>query len=447
MASMTTQTQNNTYPTTTPPQGPFSQFFSRLKKDFKAVSSLVVIGLSVLIALLGYLIAPDSTPNANDGSVQIKLLPPGSSVRLIKRHRHVKVEQQNWFKRMLFGQESPYAIIPVDSFYIEGWYVHYIPYHASNGRRHSIEKMHLLNATQALFIGDSPKLDAFLKSDEGKNCQKSDEGNFVICGNQAYYLDSHEQLQTITLQEVQQLFEAKQVEERFFLLGTDRQGRDVLSRLIIGFRISLFVGAFAVLIALLVGVSLGSIAGFFGGRIDRVIVWFMTVVWSIPSIMLVIAISLALQSKSLWVTFLAVGLTNWVEVARVVRGQIMALKKAPYIEAARAIGAPRRHILLRHMLPNVLGAIVVQASANFAYAILIEAGLSFLGLGVQPPTPSWGMMVNEGYEVIGLSASSTGSHLLWAPSFCIFITVLAFNLLGNAMRDAIDPKSNTQYQW
>lgn len=444
---MAVQTQKDIYPSSPTAQGPFSQFYSRLLKDFKAVSSLIVIGLSVVIALLGYLIAPDSTPNANDGSVQIKLLPPGSSVRLIKRHRHVEVEERNWFSRMLFGQESPYAIIPVDTFYIEGWHVYYQPYHRNNGRIHEFEKMHLLSATHALFIGDSPKLSAFLNSTKQADCEKSNEGNFIVCGEKAYYLDSHENLHETSLQEVRKIFEEKQVEERFFLLGTDRQGRDVLSRLIIGFRISLFVGAFAVLIALLVGVSLGSIAGFIGGWTDKLITWFMTVVWSIPSIMLVIAISLALQSKSLWVTFLAVGLTNWVEVARVVRGQIMALKKAPYIEAARATGAPRRHILVRHMLPNVLGAIVVQASANFAYAILIEAGLSFLGLGVQPPTPSWGMMVNEGYEVIGLSASSTGSHLLWAPSFCIFITVLAFNLLGNAMRDAIDPKSNTQYQW
>jgi len=444
---MTTKTQKNIPSAVSPTQSPFSQFCSRLRKDFKAISSLIIIGLSVVIALLGYLISPDSTPNANDGNVQIKLLPPGSSVRLIKRHRHVEIEEQNWFKRMLFGQESPYAIMPVDTFYIDGWYVYYQPYHKANGSARGFEKMHLLRATHALFVGNSPKLEQFLSSSAHAGCQKSSEGNFVVCGEKVYYLDPHEEIKQISLQEVIRQFREKQVEERFFLLGTDRQGRDVLSRLIIGFRISLFVGTFAVLIALLVGVSLGSIAGVIGGFLDRAIVWFTTVVWSIPSIMLVIAISLALQSKSLWVTFLAVGLTNWVEIARVVRGQIMALKETPYIEAARATGVPRRHILLRHMLPNILGVIMVQASANFAYAILTEAGLSFLGLGVQPPTPSWGMMVNEGYEVIGLSASSTGSHLLWAPSICIFITVLAFNLLGNAMRDAIDPKSNTQHQW
>jgi peptide/nickel transport system permease protein len=163
----------------------------------------------------------------------------------------------------------------------------------------------------------------------------------------------------------------------------------------------------------------------------------MTVVWSVPGIMLVIAISLALNSKGIWVSFVAVGLTMWVEVARVVRGQFLSLKEKTYIEAAKVLGLPRYRIIKNHILPNMTGPLIVIATANFASAILMEAGLSFLGLGVQPPAPSWGMMVNEGFQLIGARASLF--LVLW-PSACISLLVLSFNLLGNGLRDAYDPK-------
>jgi peptide/nickel transport system permease protein len=161
------------------------------------------------------------------------------------------------------------------------------------------------------------------------------------------------------------------------------------------------------------------------------------VVWSVPGIMLVIAITLALNSPGIWVSFVAVGLTMWVEVARVVRGQFLSLKEKTYIEAAKVLGLPRHRIVLKHILPNMAGPLIVIATANFASAILMEAGLSFLGLGVQPPSPSWGMMVNEGFQLIGARASI---FLVLSPSVCISLLVLSFNLLGNGLRDAYDPK-------
>jgi peptide/nickel transport system permease protein len=226
------------------------------------------------------------------------------------------------------------------------------------------------------------------------------------------------------------------------LLGTDKAGRDILSRLLFGTRISLAIGFISVLISLFVGVTLGACAGFFGGFIDNIIQWLMTVVWSIPGIMLVIAISLALQSKGIWVAFVAVGLTMWVEVARVVRGEILTIKEKLYVEAAKALGIRNGRIIFVHILPNIMGPIIVIATANFASAILIEAGLSFLGLGVQPPMPSWGMMVFEGYNAM---LSKDGAYLVILPSLCIFIIVLAFNLFGNGLRDAYDPK--TAIKW
>jgi peptide/nickel transport system permease protein len=210
-----------------------------------------------------------------------------------------------------------------------------------------------------------------------------------------------------------------------------------MSRLIFGTRISLGIGLIAVIISLFLGVLIGAVAGFFGGVIDSAIMWFMTVVWSIPSVMLVIAISLALQSKGIWVAFVAVGLTSWVEIARVVRGQIMSIKEKTYVEAAKAMGFSNARIIFKHILPNLLGPIIVISSSNFANAILTEAGLSFLGLGVQPPMPSWGMMVNEGFHAIGTQNSW---HLILFPSLAISILVLSFNLLGNGLRDAYDPQ-------
>jgi peptide/nickel transport system permease protein len=212
----------------------------------------------------------------------------------------------------------------------------------------------------------------------------------------------------------------------------------MLSRLLFGTRISLSIGFLAVLISMFLGMSLGSIAGFFGGKTDMFVMWFMSVIWSIPGIILVIAISMALQSRGVWVAFVAVGLTMWVEVARVMRGQIMSIKEKLFVEAARAFGIKNFRIVFVHILPNISGPLIVIATANFAAAILLEAGLSFLGLGVQPPTPSWGVMIYEGFQAIGTKNSL---HLILFPGLAICILVLSFNLLGNGLRDAYDPKT------
>jgi peptide/nickel transport system permease protein len=225
---------------------------------------------------------------------------------------------------------------------------------------------------------------------------------------------------------------------RTYWLGTDKAGRDELSRLLLGTRISLGIGLVAVLISLALGVVVGALAGYFGGWLDSVLLGLMTVVWSIPGIMLVIAISLALDSKGVWVSFVAVGLTMWVDVARVVRGQVLGLRSATFIEAGRVLGLPTSRLIFAHLLPNLRGPLIVLATSNFAAAILLEAGLSFLGLGVQPPAPSWGLMVKEGYDLLGTQA---GLWLTLLPGLAISLLVLSFNLLGNGLRDAFDPKT------
>ncbi|HLI93452.1 MAG TPA: ABC transporter permease, partial [Puia sp.] len=213
-------------------------------------------------------------------------------------------------------------------------------------------------------------------------------------------------------------------------------GRDILSRLLIGVRVSLAVGLVTVLISLSVGVLLGALAGYFGGRVDEVILWLVNIIWSIPTLLLVFAIMLVL-GKGFWQVFIAVGLTLWVNIARIVRGQVLALREREFVEAARALGYSHFRILFRHILPNVMGPVWVVTASNFASAIVIEAGLSFLGVGVQPPAPSWGLMIKENYNFI----ITHNPMLALAPGLAIMLLVLAFNLLGNSLRDILDVRN------
>ena len=218
---------------------------------------------------------------------------------------------------------------------------------------------------------------------------------------------------------------------RTFWLGTDRFGRDYLSRLVAGSGLSLSVGLVAVLLSLLIGVPLGAFAGYLGGRFDAVVSWLLQVVWSIPTLLLVLAITLAF-GKGFEQVFLAIGLSMWVEVARVVRGQTLALRHIEWVEAGRVLGLSTPRIVLGHILPNLTGPIAVLASANFAAAILIEAGLSFMGVGAQIPMPSWGNLIRDHYGSI-----LTGhAHLALLPGACIVGLVLAFNALSNALARA-----------
>lgn len=218
------------------------------------------------------------------------------------------------------------------------------------------------------------------------------------------------------------------VEQKTFWLGTDRFGRDQLSRVLAGSGLSLSVGFVAVLLSLLIGVPLGAFAGYLGGTFDAIVSWLLQVIWSIPTLLLVLAITLAF-GKGFQQVFLAIGLSMWVEVARVVRGQTMALRNMEWAEAGRVLGLSTPRIVLGHILPNLAGPIAVIASANFAAAILIEAGLSFMGVGAQIPMPSWGNLIRDHYGSI-----LTGqAHLALVPGACIVTLVLAFNALSNAL--------------
>ena len=353
---------------------PSSPFAKKLIRNKGAFFGLILIILSLLLALLCYFISPDPSPNANRMIPEIGSKQPGYTATLLRIKRDKIIKQAGFFERLMNGTEEAYQYIPITSYVI---------------------------------LDDSIIYQKFV--DEGITERKAISRS----------LAADQPVTDIT-----------------YHLGTDKFGRDILSRLLIGVRVSLSVGLVAVLISLTIGILLGAIAGYFRSWVDDVIMWFINVIWSIPTLLLVFAITLAL-GKGFWQVFIAVGLTMWVNVARLVRGQVLGVRELEYIEATRALGYSHTRTIFKHILPNILGPVMVIAASNFASAIVIEAGLSFLGVGVQPPQPSWGLMIKENYNFI----ITHNPMLALAPGIAIMLLVLAFNLLGNGLRDALNVRS------
>ena len=229
------------------------------------------------------------------------------------------------------------------------------------------------------------------------------------------------------------------IRKTVFYLGADSLGRDVLSRLIHGARISLQVGFIAVIISLLIGVFVGSIAGYYGGWRDQVVLYWLNVFWAIPTVLLAMVLLISYKGTNehqIYIVFLAVGLTMWVDTARLIRGLFLQFKERQFVEATRALGFSDSRIIFRHILPNTLPSLIVATASNFASAILMESGLSYLGLGVQPPAPSWGSMLREYYSYLGTDVS----YLAIFPGLAITLAVFSFYALGNGLRDAWDIK-------
>lgn len=341
---------------------------------------LFVIALAFLVTIFGYLIAPDNSPNADLQTVEIAAKRPGYTQQFLK------IPERNLsdgfsINHLINGKQLSHRLVPISGYCIKN---------------------------------DSLLVDKYV-----------DEDTSVV----QYY-----SINQITSNHPETI--SQNIITKKYWLGTDKFGRDILSRIIIGTRVSLAVGLIAVVISLTIGIALGALAGYYRGKTDATIMWLTNVTWSIPTLLLVFAITLAM-GKGFWQIFIAVGLTMWVSVARLVRGQVMAVKELEFVQAAKALGFSDNRIIVKHILPNIVGPIMVIAAGNFATAIIIEAGLSFLGIGVQPPQPSWGLMMKENYNFI----ITHNPMQALVPGFAIMLLVLAFNLLGNGLRDATDVKT------
>ena len=343
----------------------------KVKKNIPGLFGIFIILCSIVCAVFAYFIAPDKSPFANEMHLELSTLIPGTEVSFL----HLPKEDSSstcFIQQLIGGKVSNYKSIPIRSFTVSDSIVAYTHY-------------------------------------------------------------GTEYLKTIPSQELVFSEYKSPIFTKTYFLGTDKYGRDLLSRLIVATRISLAVGFISVFISLIIGITLGLISGYYGSWIDKCILWLINVVWSIPTLLMVIAISLAL-GKGFWQVFVAVGLTMWVEVARVVRGQVLGLKQMEYIQAARVLGFGDFRIMFKHILPNIMSPIIVISAANFASAILIEAGLSFLGIGAQAPMPSWGAMIKNHYSYIILDKA----YLAMVPGMAIMLLVLALMYVGNMLREHLN---------
>jgi len=349
----------------------------KIKSFFGIYLSIFFILFCFLISIFSYFIIPDKSRHSNQMHLEIATMPPGSMFSMIEIP--VNKFKTGDLSNKFFGNENPNSEIIISEYEFK---------------------------------------------ENGINIKKITGENQLI--SYSLFPENYSQ------NDLKKQF----IKNRKFIFGTDSFGRDVFGRLVLGTRISLTIGFIAVIISLLIGLSLGLLGGYYGGNTDKIIMGLINIFWSIPTLLLVIAISVAL-GKGFWQVYLAVGLTMWVEVARVARGEVISEKNKDYIIAAKILGYSKLRIFLRHLIPNIKEPLMVICAANFASAILIESGLSFLGIGTQPPIPSWGSMIKDNYQFIIVGKP----YMALFPGISIMLLVTSFMFLGNNLQNFLSKSS------
>ena len=341
--------------------------------------SLIFIISCFFISIFSFFIIPDKTANANTMNLNIQSMKPGFSVKVLTIPNFENKNLKSYF----FGFQKPVEQYPINDYW---------------------------------FSEDSISFSLYNKFDDFQ-IQSLPLSKFSSANI------SNVQYNVLNLKD---LISNEFIKEKKFLFGTDLYGRDLFSRVLLGTRVSLSIGIMAVIISTLIGLFFGCIGGYFGGLLDKIIVYIINVFWSIPTLLLVIAISLSL-GKGFWQVYIAIGFSVWVDVARLVRGKVISEKNKDYISASKILGFNNFYIIIYHILPNIIGPILIIAAANFASSILLESGLSFLGIGTQPPLPSWGYMIKENYQYIILG----NAYLALIPAICLVFLVSSFMFLSN----------------
>jgi peptide/nickel transport system permease protein len=371
----------------------------RFIRNSSAMFGTLVLFYAIVLFILAHIIAPDPSPYAAQQINELAFRKPGYKAQLFTIPIRHSEEEKGFFNWLVRGKETGHRLVAIN---------------------------------HAKLVSGGIEIERFLG-----------EG---IPGQKYFYSWSELGYDEATVNNKQSVLLDQHVQSQTFWLGTDDLGRDYLSRILVGVRVSLAVGFVAVIIALLIGIPIGAFAGFYkkqppvlrlGHRrfaipADGLLMWFMSVIWAIPTLLLVFPIVFAF-GQQFYTIFIAVGLTMWVDIARVVRGQVMQVRELEFIEATKSFGYSHFRTIFKHILPNITGPVIVITAANFAYAILTEAGLSFLGIGVQPPAPSWGLMISKYKDNL-----ITDPYLALIPGVAITVLVLAFFLIGNGLRDAMD---------
>lgn len=387
----------------------------KFSKDPVRAAALLFILVCSLLALFAFVIVDDKTPDINEQIPGISLSAPGFSIDLLKVKRPVTSQAVSPIVALFKGKPSAYKFIPLSTYVISGDSIFFKAYESEvPSDSLPVRRLHLLQV---------------LYGEDGLTDIRKSEGNYEFMKEGELYRKS--------INDVSDEVTKNSIVHRRYWFGTDIFGRSIFDRVLLGLRFSLLIGLMAVLISITIGTAIGMIAGYFGGKVDQVLNFIMNVFWSIPTLILVFAIVLVM-GRGLQNIFIAVGLTMWVDAARLVRGQVLILKNEKYIEVVRGMGMWPGRIIFRHILPNMLGPLIVIAASNFATAIILESGLSYLGFGIQPPAPSLGSLLSENYGFI-LSGKPLFALI---PVLILLLLVLAFNLVGNGIRDIFDVKSD-----